>query len=103
MYPKNPIIMIPARLRSKRLPGKPLANIVGIPMIVRVMERAQAAELGRVVVACADQEIVDTVIAAGGEAILTRENHPSGSDRIYEALTTVDPKQTHDAVINKFA
>ena len=98
--PVNPIILIPARLQSVRLPNKPLADIAGVPMIVHVMHRAQEADLGRVVVACAEREIAEAVTAAGGEAVLTRADHASGSDRIYEALTHLDADRKHDAVIN---
>jgi 3-deoxy-manno-octulosonate cytidylyltransferase (CMP-KDO synthetase) len=98
--PANPIILIPARLQSVRLPNKPLADIAGVPMIVHVMRRAQEADLGRVAVACAEREIADAVVAAGGEAVLTRSDHASGSDRIYEALTRLDGDGKHDAVIN---
>ncbi len=97
---KNPIVLIPARMASTRLPGKPLALIAGIPMIVHVLHRAQEASIGRVVVACAESEIADAVKAAGGEAVLTRPDHQSGSDRIFEALERLDPEQRHDAVIN---
>ena len=98
--PVNPIILIPARLQSQRLPDKPLADIAGVPMIVHVMRRAEEADLGRVVVACAEPEIADAVTAAGGEAVLTRADHPSGSDRIHEALSRLDADGRHDAVIN---
>ncbi|MDP7642456.1 MAG: NTP transferase domain-containing protein, partial [Alphaproteobacteria bacterium] len=98
--PANPIILIPSRLQSLRLPDKPLADIAGEPMIVHVMRRAQEADLGRVVVACGDREIAEAITAAGGEAVMTRADHPSGSDRIYEALQTLDPEARHDAVIN---
>jgi len=98
--PANPIILIPARLQSVRLPDKPLADIAGLPMIVQVMRRAEEADLGRVVVACAEAEIADAVTAAGGEAVLTRADHVSGSDRIYEALMQLDPGGAHDAVVN---
>ena len=98
--PANPIVLIPARLQSVRLPNKPLADIAGAPMIVHVMRRAREADLGRVVVACAEREIADAVTAAGGEAVLTRADHASGSDRIFEALTHLDADRKHDAVIN---
>ena len=98
--PVNPIILIPARLQSVRLPNKPLADIGGVPMIVHVMHRAQEADLGRVVVACAQHEIAEAVTTAGGEAILTRADHASGSDRIFEALTHIDADRKHDVVIN---
>ena len=98
--PVNPIILIPARLQSVRLPNKPLADIAGVPMIVHVMRRAQEADLGRVVVACAQHEIAEAVTNAGGEAVLTRADHASGSDRIFEALTHLDADRKHDVVIN---
>ena len=98
--PANPIILIPARLQSVRLPNKPLADIAGEAMIVQVMRRAEDADLGRVVVACGEAEIADVVTAAGGEAVLTRPDHASGSDRIYEALMRLDPDGAHDAVVN---
>jgi 3-deoxy-manno-octulosonate cytidylyltransferase (CMP-KDO synthetase) len=96
----NPIIMIPARMASERLPGKPLADILGKPMIVHVLERAQAAQLGPVVVACSEPEVKAAVEAAGGRAVLTDPDLPSGSDRIFAALTEVDPDGAHQAVIN---
>jgi 3-deoxy-manno-octulosonate cytidylyltransferase (CMP-KDO synthetase) len=96
----TPIIIIPARLAATRLPGKPLADIGGLPMIVRVMQCAQAARIGPVVVAAGDQAIVEAVAAAGGRAVLTDPDLPSGSDRILAALATVDPDRRHDAVIN---
>ena len=98
--PANPIVVIPARLASHRLPGKPLADIHGDPMIVHVWRRAEEAGVGRVVVACADAEIADVVKGAGGETVMTRPDHASGSDRVFEALRTVDPDGRHDAVIN---
>lgn len=96
----NPIVLIPARMAATRLPGKPLADIAGIPMIVRVMRQAQAAGIGPVAVAAGDAEIVDAVTQAGGRAVLTDPELPSGSDRILAALTTLDPTGAHDAVIN---
>jgi 3-deoxy-manno-octulosonate cytidylyltransferase (CMP-KDO synthetase) len=98
--PRSPIVLIPARLAATRLPDKPLADIHGVPMIVHVWRRAVAAELGPVVVACAEPEIAQAVAAAGGRAALTRPDHGSGSDRIFEALEAVDPEGRHDAVIN---
>jgi len=98
--PKNPIILIPARLASSRLPGKPLAEIAGVPMIVQVWRRAIEADVGPTVVACDDPEIADAVRAAGGEVVITRPDHASGSDRIFEALQERDPDGRHDAVIN---
>ena len=94
------IIVIPARLASQRLPGKPLADIGGDPMIVHVLRRAEEAELGPVVVACAEEEIAEVVTRAGGTAILTDPDHASGSDRGFEALNKADPEGKYDAVIN---
>lgn len=98
--PKNPIVLIPSRLASTRLPDKPLADIHGQPMIVHCLRRAQEAGFARVAVACGDQAIADAIHAHGGEAVLTDPNHPSGSDRIFEALQKLDPTGQHDAVIN---
>ena len=96
----NPIVLIPARMTSLRLPDKPLADIAGRPMIVHVWERARAAGIGPVYVACAEPAIAEAVKKAGGEAVLTRADHPSGSDRIFEALTKVDPARRFDVVVN---
>jgi len=98
--PRRPIVLIPARMASRRLPGKPLADIAGRPMIVHVLERAEAARVGPVVVACAEAAIADAVEGAGGRAVLTRPDHASGSDRIFEALEALDPEGRHDAVVN---
>jgi 3-deoxy-manno-octulosonate cytidylyltransferase (CMP-KDO synthetase) len=98
--PINPVVLIPARLASTRLPDKPLADIHGEPMIVHVWRRAMEARIGRVVVAAAEAEIANAIIAAGGEAVLTRPEHASGSDRIYEALSAIDPAREHDAIVN---
>jgi len=98
--PANPIVLIPARLAATRLPGKPLADIAGTPMIVHVWRRAVAAELGPVIVACADRAIADAVESAGGRAVLTAPDHATGSDRIHEAIGRIDPSGRHDAVIN---
>jgi 3-deoxy-manno-octulosonate cytidylyltransferase (CMP-KDO synthetase) len=98
--PSNPIVIVPARLASTRLPGKPLAEIHGEPMIVHVWRRAVEAGIGPVVMACAEREIADAIEAAGGRAVLTRADHPSGSDRIHEALGLVDPDRRFDAVVN---
>jgi len=98
--PKKPIIVIPARLASERLPNKPLADIHGRPMIVHVWKRAMEADIGPVIVACAEQEIADAITQAGGQAVLTDPNHPSGSDRVFEALERFDPAHTYDAVVN---
>lgn len=96
----SPIIIIPARMASMRLPGKPLADIQGLPMIVQVLKRAEEAAVGPVVVACAELEIKHAVEAYGGRAILTDPDHPSGSDRIYEALHIIDPDHKHNVVVN---
>ncbi len=96
----NPVVFIPARMSSTRLPGKPLADIHGEPMISRVWRRASEAAVGPVWVATDDQRVADAVRAVGGNAILTRPDHGSGSDRIFEALGVVDPDQTHDIVVN---
>ena len=96
----TPLILIPARMAAQRLPGKPLADIGGQPMIVRVLRRAEAAGVGRVAVAAGDQEIVDAVAAAGGEAVLTAPSLPSGTDRVKAAADILDPQRTHDVVIN---
>ncbi|MDF1732883.1 MAG: 3-deoxy-manno-octulosonate cytidylyltransferase [Minwuia sp.] len=96
----RPILIIPARMASTRLPGKPLAEIEGVPMIVQVLRRGQEADLGPVVVAAAEREVCEVVQDAGGTAVLTDPAHPSGSDRIFEALTRADPDGSHDAIIN---
>jgi 3-deoxy-manno-octulosonate cytidylyltransferase (CMP-KDO synthetase) len=96
----KPILLIPARLAATRLPAKPLADIGGVPMIVRVMRQAMAADLGPVVVAAGEQEIVTVVEAAGGKAVLTDPALPSGSDRIHAALERLDPEGRHDVVVN---
>lgn len=96
----NPIIVIPARMQASRLPGKPLADIEGEPMIVHVWRRAMQSGIGPVVVACAEQEVADAVIAHGGSAVMTDPDHPSGSDRVWEALEKVDPERQFGAVVN---
>lgn len=96
----NPIVVIPARLDSARLPNKPLADIHGSPMIVHVWQRAMEADIGPVIVACADFEIIDAVKDAGGDAIYTNPKHASGSDRVFEALQLVDPLKKYDCVVN---
>ena len=98
--PVSPIVLIPARLAATRLPDKVLAEIAGAPMIVQVWRRATEAELGPVVVACDHVSIAEAVRAAGGEAVMTRADHASGSDRIFEALEAIDPAGRHDAVVN---
>jgi 3-deoxy-manno-octulosonate cytidylyltransferase (CMP-KDO synthetase) len=96
----NPIFVIPARLGATRLPRKPLADIGGEPMIVQVWRRAIAAQAGPVVVACGEREIATVIEAVGGTAVLTRPDHPSGSDRVHEAAMLVDPARKHDVVVN---
>lgn len=96
----NPIVLIPARMAATRLPGKPLADINGVPMIVRVLRRAERAGSGPVWIAAGDKEIVAAVVHAGGCAVLTDPDLPSGSDRIHAALQIIDPERAFDAVIN---
>ena len=98
--PKHPIVIIPARMASTRLPDKPLADIHGETMIVHVWRRAMEADIGPVIVAAGETEIVESVLAAGGNAVLTDPGHLSGSDRIHEALQTCDPEGKHDAIVN---
>ena len=96
----KPVIIIPARMASTRLPGKPLADIGGVPMIVRVWAQAMKARVGPVIVAAGDAEIADAVERAGGHAVLTHPGLASGSDRIWAALEGVDPGGRYDTVIN---
>ncbi|MDH3335679.1 MAG: 3-deoxy-manno-octulosonate cytidylyltransferase [Rhodospirillaceae bacterium] len=98
--PRNPIVVIPARMASTRLPGKPMADIGGKPMIVRVVEQAIKAGIGPVVVAAAEEEIVSAVTNAGAKAVLTNPELNSGSDRVFAALGQIDPEKNHDVVIN---
>jgi len=98
--PVHPIILIPARLGSTRLPHKPLADIGGAPMIVHVLRRALEADIGPVAVACGEAEIAAAVRAAGGTAIMTDPALPSGSDRIFAALRLLDPDEKFDTIIN---
>ena len=103
--PERPIVLIPARMASTRLPGKPLADIGGEPMIVHVWRRAMESGLGPVAVACDGEEIAAVIRKAGGEAVLTKPDHPSGSDRLWEALQSLEAKMQKgqrgfDAVIN---
>ena len=97
--PKS-LIVIPARLAATRLPDKPLADIAGEPMIVHVWRRAIEAECGPVLVATDSQAVRDAVAQAGGEAVLTRPDHASGSDRIHEALLQTDPDRSFDTIVN---
>ena len=96
----KPIVLIPARMASTRLPGKPLADIAGVPMVVRVWQRAVAAGVGPVVVAAAEREIAAAVERAGGRAVLTEPDLASGSDRIFAALKMIDRERAHDVVVN---
>ncbi|MCE1236116.1 MAG: 3-deoxy-manno-octulosonate cytidylyltransferase [Hyphomicrobiales bacterium] len=95
-----PLVLIPARLAATRLPGKPLAEIAGAPMIVQVWRRAREADVGPVAVATDDDRIFAAVKDHGGEAVMTRTDHPSGSDRIFEALGRLDPDGRRDVVVN---
>lgn len=94
------IVLVPARLKATRLPDKPLADIHGEPMIVHVWRRAMEAEAGRVVVATDTEAIAEAIHKAGGEAVMTRVDHASGSDRIFEALQKVDPAGKAELVVN---
>jgi 3-deoxy-manno-octulosonate cytidylyltransferase (CMP-KDO synthetase) len=94
------LVLIPARMAATRLPGKPLLDIAGLPMIVHVLRRAEAAGIGRVAVATDTAEIAAAVRAHGGEAVLTRADHPSGSDRIYEALGSLDSEGRAEIIVN---
>ena len=94
------LVLIPARMAATRLPGKPLLDIAGVPMIVHVLRRAEAAQIGRVAVATDTAEIAAAVTSHGGEAVMTRTDHPSGSDRIYEALGKLDPGGKAEIVVN---
>jgi 3-deoxy-manno-octulosonate cytidylyltransferase (CMP-KDO synthetase) len=96
----KPLVLIPARMASTRLPGKPLADIAGVPMIVQVWRRAMEAQVGPVAVATDSVEVAKAVEKAGGQAVMTRADHPSGSDRIFEALQRLDPAGTHDVIVN---
>ncbi len=96
----SPIVVIPARLASTRLPDKPLADICGAPMIVHVWRRAVEAEIGPVIVACAERAIADAIEAVGGNVIMTDPAHPSGSDRVYEAVSACDPFGKYDVILN---
>src|SRR6516225_6652863 len=94
------LVLIPARMAATRLPGKPLLDIAGLPMIVHVLRRAEEAAIGRVAVATDTAEIADVVTAHGGVAVMTRPNHPSGSDRIHEAMAKLDPEGHAEIVVN---
>ncbi|WP_269930902.1 3-deoxy-manno-octulosonate cytidylyltransferase [Aminobacter sp. HY435] len=94
------LVLIPARMASTRLPGKPLADLAGLPMIVHVAKRAAESGLGRVVVATDTESVAEAVTAHGFEAVMTRVDHESGSDRIFEALTALDPHGDVETVVN---
>lgn len=100
MTESRALVLIPARMAATRLPGKPLLDIAGLPMIVHVLRRAEAARIGRVVVATDAPDIASAVTAHGGEAVMTRADHPSGSDRIFEALEALDGAGQIDTIIN---
>ena len=94
------LVLITARMAATRLPGKPLLEIAGLPMIVHVLRSAEAAKIGRVAVATDTPEIAAAVRSHGGEAVLTEADHPSGSDRIHEALGRLDPEGRTEIVVN---
>ena len=100
MTPNRTLVLIPARMAATRLPNKPLMDIHGLPMIVHVLRRAEEAEIGRVAVATDTVDIADAVKAHGGEAVMTSPEHPSGSDRIHEAMRKLDPAGHAEIVIN---
>lgn len=95
-----PLVLIPSRLAATRLPDKPLADIGGEPMIVHVWRRAIEAAIGDVVVATDSDRVADAISQVGGRAVLTRTDHPSGSDRIFEALQICDPDRVHQIIVN---
>ena len=94
------LIVIPARMQANRLPGKPLADICGEPMIVHVLRRAQESKAGRVIVATDAHEVRDAVEHAGGEVVMTRATHESGTDRVHEAVEAIDRQGECDIVVN---
>src|ERR1044072_5145288 len=94
------LVLIPARMASTRLPNKPLADICGLPMIVQVAMRAREAAIGRIIVAVDHEDTYAAVSNAGFEVVMTRMDHQSGSDRIYEALTKVDPDRRAETIVN---
>jgi 3-deoxy-manno-octulosonate cytidylyltransferase (CMP-KDO synthetase) len=100
MLDPRTLVLIPARMAATRLPGKPLLDIAGLPMIVHVLRRAEAAGIGRVAVATDTPDIAEVVTSHGGKAVMTRADHPSGSDRIYEALCKLDPRGEAEIVVN---
>ena len=96
----NALVVIPSRLAATRLPNKPLADIHGTPMVVHVWRRAIEADIGPVVVACGERAILEAIEAAGGKAVMTDPDHPSGSDRVWEAVRKIDPDGRHDIIVN---
>ncbi len=96
----NPIVVIPARMAATRLPGKPLADIAGRPMVAHVLDRAREAGVGPCAVAAAEPEIAAAVERAGGRAVLVADDLPSGTDRVHRALAALDPAGAHDVVVN---
>ncbi len=98
--PEHTLVIIPARMASARLPGKPLADIGGEPMVVWVARQAALANVGRVAVATDSREIADVVEAAGFEAVMTRDDHQSGSDRVFEAVMKMDPEARAGVILN---
>lgn len=100
MYTSDCVVVIPARLASSRLPGKPLADILGKPMILHVWERASRAGIGPVVVACADEKIAEAVEKAGGNAVWIKDPVPTGSDIVFQAVEVFDPGQRYAYVLN---
>jgi 3-deoxy-manno-octulosonate cytidylyltransferase (CMP-KDO synthetase) len=94
------LVVIPARMQASRLPGKPLLDIAGEPMIVRVWRCAMAAQVGRVVVATDTEAIVAAVRGVGGEAVMTRPDHASGTDRVFEAVSHLDPDSDFEIIVN---
>jgi len=95
-----PLIVLPARMASTRLPGKPLADIGGRPMIAHVVERALAAKVGPVVVACCEPEVARAATRAGAETVMTDPDLPSGSDRVWAAVQAIDPQGKHEVIVN---
>ncbi|MBS0384550.1 MAG: 3-deoxy-manno-octulosonate cytidylyltransferase [Proteobacteria bacterium] len=96
----NPIIVIPARMASTRLPGKPLADLGGKPMIAWMIELARAAHIGPVLVAAAESEVADAAVKAGAQAVMTDPALPSGSDRVHAALSAIDAESRFDVAVN---
>lgn len=100
MRPMTPLIIIPARMAATRLPGKPLADIGGLPMIVHVMNHASEANCGPVIVACSEREVFDAVTTHGGQAVMTEADLPSGTDRVRACADMVDPDGRYDIIVN---